>query len=275
MAFVSFEFDRWFCDFNFSEVLDPDLRPGNGPGQLELIQLVQRARGGDRFAKFEFTDTMYWTLRPEAFECFQRAHGPRPISYRDWFYAKLRHFFRILVYETLNVDGLGPDGKPKTAETDRPWEEGLTVLGPGGAAIEDEEIELTFSPTDNEPCFWGAMVDEVCEASEGRLAVLEAILGRLRRQRGRVGSGELAGGDLASIRPVRDRKRSRERNQVIRRMLKDGKDGLEICVELDRRGIELLPILRQHGILSWVAGWNDDRAHNNIQQLFSKQGRKV
>ena len=63
--------------------------------------MVHAARRGDRSAGFEFTDTMFWTLRPESFECFQRVHGPRAISYRDWFYAKLSQFLDILTYEKL------------------------------------------------------------------------------------------------------------------------------------------------------------------------------
>jgi hypothetical protein len=34
--------------------------------------------------------------------------------------------------------------------------------------------------------------------------------------------------------------------------------------------IPTLPILQQHGIRSWVAGWDDERFQRNIQQLFSK-----
>ena len=147
MSFVTLFLDREFPDFNFCETLDPDLRPGSGPSQLALIQMVHAARQGDRSAGFEFTDTMFRTLRPESFECFQRLHGPRAISYRDWFYAKLSQFLDILTYEKLALDGFGPDGKARTPETDKPWEEGLTVLGPGGPGTDSGDLEKNVRPS--------------------------------------------------------------------------------------------------------------------------------
>lgn len=56
MSFLSLAMDRAFLDFNFCEVLDPTLKPGNGPTNIGLFKLVYEARQGDRFATFEFTE---------------------------------------------------------------------------------------------------------------------------------------------------------------------------------------------------------------------------
>ena len=274
MSFVSLSLDRAFPDFNFSETWDPDLRPGGGPGQLKLVQLVHGARLGERGAGSEFAEMMYWTLRPESFECFQRVHGPRAISYRDWFYAKLSQFLDILAYEKLALDGLGPDGQLRTPKTDKPWEEGLTVLGPGGPGADPAYLERTFVPADNDSGFWGEIVEEVCRAPGDRLAVLEGIMGQLRRKRGRVVSGESATGLLAGARPRREWGRTRERTKIIRQLLAEGEDGLEICAALDTRDMVVLPILQQHGVHTYVAGWNDHDLRRSIQQLFAKKRPK-
>jgi hypothetical protein len=65
------------------------------------------------------------------------------------------------------------------------------------------------------------------------------------------------------------------RNQIIRDLLRQDKDGLEICATLDTRSCEVLPSLRRHGIKEWVTGWKDPERQRNIQQLFSKQRRKL
>ncbi|MCL5743912.1 MAG: hypothetical protein M1541_08290 [Acidobacteria bacterium] len=274
MSFVSLFLDRAFPDFNFCETLDPDLRPGGGPPQLALIQMVHAARRGDRSARREFTDTMFWTLRPESFECFQRVYGPRAISYRDWFYAKLSQFLDILAYEKLALDGFGPDGKARTPETDKPWEEGLTVLGPGGPGADPTDIEKTFVPADNAPVFWGEIVDEVCRAAGDRLAALEGIMGRLRRKRGRVASVEPGAGLPAGVRPRREWGLTRKRNQIIRQLLAEGKDGQEICAALDARGVAVLPIMKRRGVDTYVAGWAIKDLRRNVQQLFAKHRPK-
>lgn len=274
MSFVSLSLDRKFPDFNFSETWDPNLKPGGGPTQLSLIQRVHAARLRQRGAGCEFTDTMYWTLRPESFECFQSVHGPRAISYRDWFYAKLSQFLEILVYDKLAVDGIGPDGKIRVPKTDEPWEEGFIVLGPGGPPVEPSDFERTFVPADNDPGFWGPIVDEVCRAADNRLAVLERIMGQLRRKRGLVASGESATGLPAGVRPRREWGRTKKRNQIIRQLLSEGRDGLEICAALDARSVTALPIMQQRGVYTYVAGWDDKDLRRSIQQLFSKQCTK-
>ncbi len=271
MSFAYLFLDREFPDFNFSATWDPDLRPGGGPSQLKLIQMVHGARRGERGAAAGFTETMYWTLRPESFECFQRVHGPRSISYRDWFFSKLAQFLDILVYEQLSVVGPGGETGLKAGA---PWEEGFLVLGPGEVAVDPSDLEKTYVPADNNPTFWGEIVDEVCHAGGDRLAVLEEIMGRLRRRRGRVTSGESATGLPAGVRPRREWGRTKERNRIIRELIADDKGGREICVALDEGEEDVLPIMQRRGITTWLAGWADEEVRRNIQQLFSKQRPK-
>jgi len=108
--FISLDLDPHFRDFNFCDILDPTLRPGSGPDESELYRLAYKARHGDRHAVTLYANTMGRTLRKETFECFQRVHGPRPISHGHWFYAKLDQFLCILLYEELFVYGLGVRG---------------------------------------------------------------------------------------------------------------------------------------------------------------------
>jgi hypothetical protein len=99
--------DPEFLGFNFSAFLDPELKPGHGPTQAVLYRLAIKSRRGDRIAAGEFANTLYWKLRPAAFESFQRVHGPRPIEHRDWFCSKLFQFFEILLHDAVEVSGNG------------------------------------------------------------------------------------------------------------------------------------------------------------------------
>jgi hypothetical protein len=271
MAFVCVDTDRAVQEFNVSALYDPGLKPDGGPSQAGLIQIVYRARHGDRAAAFELTDTMYYTLRAEAFECFQRMHGPRAIGHRDWFYSKLSQYLEILIYEKLSLFGVEPDGRIKSPQTDKPWEEGLTVIGTAGPYVQPDDIEAAFAPRDNDPTFWGEIVDSVCAAPSGRLAVLEGVMGRLRREKESAGPRTPAGEVSSATRRTREWRRTRNRNRIIRNLLDQGKDGRETCTELDKLTIQTLPIMQEHGIVSWVEGWDNDRFQRNIQQLFSKK----
>lgn len=256
MPLPSLDMDRAFLDFNICELGDPTLKAGNGPSQACLIEWVYKGRQGDRSAILEFTNTMYMSLQEETFRCFERVHGARVIPYRDWFYCKLVQLLNILVYEQVLTDGLKPDGHPAKPETDRPWEEGFTVLGTSGPSVPEEEVEATFAPGDNDPSFWGQIVDQVCAASGNRLAVLEEIMAARRHGRGT---------------PKRWEWRSTsQRNEIIRQLQAQGKDGLSICEELDRRRIAPLPILKENGIESWIAGWTHPTLHRAIEQLLSR-----
>lgn len=93
-----------FRDFNFSVQCDPTMR--SGPTEAELLELVYRGRRGDMGALADFADAMFYTLRIEAFEAYQRAHGPVAISHREWFHEKLCSFFGILLYRSVVVEGI-------------------------------------------------------------------------------------------------------------------------------------------------------------------------
>jgi hypothetical protein len=274
MPVLSLDMDRKFLEFNFCEVWDPTLKPGLGPRQADLIEMVYHARQGDRSAAFEFCSTMYWTLREAAFTCFEKIHGPRPIHYHEWFYCKLQQLLEILVYEELSVDGYAADGSLRHPQTDQPWKEGFIVLGTAGPPVQPDDLEAAFRPEDNsDAACWAQIVYEVCEAPGDRLTVLESGLAGRRQQRVLAGNAEAAG--LPSNAPLRRREwnANRDRNRVIRNLQAQGKDGGEICQGLDERTIPSLPILQRHNIHRWVDGWNNLRFQRNIQQLFSKLRR--
>ena len=246
------EFDRAFADFNVSETQDPTLKAETGPSQLDLIKWVHQARQGDREARFMFVDTMYWTLREPAFRCFERVHGARAMEYREWFYAKLLQLLNILVHEKLNV-------AETATEVERPWEQGLTVLGTLGPAVDEEAIQAVFSPEQNDPVFWRQIVESVCAAPSNRLGVLSQRMAERGGQRSRQSrSGE------------RDWHRNRERNQVIRTRLARGVAPEEICAELDRRTIPTLPAMQAAGVSRWVDAGNDPHFRKHVQQAFWK-----
>jgi hypothetical protein len=206
MSGLSLEMDRAFLDFNFCELRDPTLKPGNGPTQAKLFELVYKARQGDKAATLEFATTMDWTLREATFECFQKIHGPRPILYWDWFYGKLSQFLEILVYQWLSVASLAEP------QSDRPWEEGLLVLGSMGAPVQPGEVEQAFRPEDQESYDWVELVRTISTAASDRLGALEEILARpangcLRTQ----GDGARTGSVTGSSAPCRKMARTEER----------------------------------------------------------------
>ena len=149
MPFSDLTLDPAFVEFNFSWVFDPTL--SGGPSQASLLQLVYEARQGDRSAIFEFVDAICCTLPEETFDCFQKVHGPRPIRYRDWYYQKLHQFLELLVYEKLSY------GAPGEPQTDRPWEEGMIILGSAGPPVQDDDVERAFEPGHNDPSIWSQL----------------------------------------------------------------------------------------------------------------------
>ena len=252
--------DPEFRDFNISYLWSPDLRAGSGPNESKLFRLVYESRKGVRGAAGEFADTMYWTLRPAAFESFQRLHGPRAIDYRDWFYGKLCQFLSILVYEQLRVYGLGAWGGAAPPQTDEPWNEGCGVLCGDGELIERDELEEQLSPEDheNEELNWAELVLLLADAGEDRLATLQEWLRRFREKR-------------ASNQPSgRHWVKNAERDQIILNCLMRKMERRAICEELDRRTIPILPSLQKIGFVRWVDAWDDQESRSTVQQLFSK-----
>ena len=163
-------------DFNFCDIYDPDLR--RGPDQTYLYRLAIQSRNAVCGSAFEFANTMYWTLRPTSFECFQRAHGPRPIEYRDYFYSKLLQYFSVLLFDKVRVYGIGEE-----PSTEKPWEEG--VLDGDGPIIQEDEIELALVPEDNESdrVNWYELVQTLSKATGNRLDLLRTWLNSQRQTR--------------------------------------------------------------------------------------------
>jgi len=252
--------DPEFRDFNISYLWSPDLRAGSGPNERKLFRLAYESRKGVRGTAGESADTMCWTLRPAAFESFQKLHGPRAIDYRDWFYSKLCQFLGILLYEQLRVFGLGAWGGPAPPQTDEPWNEGCGVLCGDGPLIERDELEEQLSPEDhqNEELNWAELVLLLAKAGEDRPATLWEWLRRLRKKRA---STQTSG---------RYWTKNRERDQVIRNCLMRKMERRAICEELDRRTIPILPSLQKAGFGRWVEAWDDPRSRGTLQQLFSK-----
>ena len=154
---VAFELDRAFPDFNFSDFWDPALR--DCVSASNLAKLVYKARKGDRFAPGTFANAMYYTLRPETWECFQRSHGFRPVSHRDWFYAKLVQFLDILVCDELTIEE--PSGQPRRLLPDELLEEQFTVVGSVGPLTQQDELEQALVPQLNDEYDWYGLVQRV------------------------------------------------------------------------------------------------------------------
>jgi len=256
MRLPDLDLDPAFPDFNFHDTWDPTFTPGHGPTRTQLAEWVYRSRQGEQGARLDYANTMYWTLREETFLCFERAHGARPIGYDNWFYCKLTQFLELLVYVRLSLTVGPPPQCAYQPTTDRPWEEGFLVLGPAEVCIEGD-VQVAFTPQDNDPTLWAEIVAEVSSAPGEWVAVLEGILARRRRAKGTPKAWEW--------------KRKKKRNDLIRELLDQGADGLTICEELDRQRIEPLPAMRVARIESWVAAWTHERVNRNIQQLIAKQ----
>lgn len=48
-----------------------------------------------------------------------------------------------------------------------------------------------------------------------------------------------------------------------------------MCEALDENTIDVLEIMKQCGVPSWVKAWEDPELRSNIQQLFSKLRRQA
>ncbi len=174
--FIGLDLDDKFRDFFYCSIWDPALAPGSGPNQSVLFRMVYLARQNPKRGCAEFGDTMRWTLRQEAFECFQRLHGPRPIRFEHWFYAKLEQLVTILLYEELLVYGVGDSIGPEPPRTERLWEEGTGVLTGELPLIQQDDLEQAFSPRDSTEYDWAILVRAVLKAGEGRFAAFQRII---------------------------------------------------------------------------------------------------
>jgi hypothetical protein len=247
---------RAFRDFNFCSIWDPTLR--GGPSFEALFRLTYEARQGDRSAALEFGDTMYYTLRPAAFEAYQRAHGPHAFTYAEWFYSKIKMFFEILLYEWLDVTEMTEAGEFRTRVVDQPWRDGLEGFFHHGDLMDDEEIEEALVPEDNERLAGSRLVYEVSTAKTNRADVLRDWL---RHQ---------PAAKAAAAPKATSWGKNRERNQIILNCLEHGMERADICKELDRGSIATQFSLQRVGLHRWADAWEDPDGRQSIQQLFSK-----
>jgi hypothetical protein len=258
---ISLDLDPAFADFNFSEGWDPTLR--QGPASSTLYKLVCDARRGNRLAASDFADTIYWTLRPETWDCFQRVHGARPITHREWFFAKVAQFLDILVYDQLTI--VGSDGQPRKLQPNEVLTDETTIWRGSGPLIQSDEIERALVAEEWATYQWLDLLQNVSDKREDRAGAVQAWL---RDQR-------LAHQGDPTSRPRIGWTKNEKRDQIILHSLGRGSAPLSICEELDRRGIPTLPALQKKNISWWKDGWAEPRPRNAIQQLFSKvQKRK-
>jgi hypothetical protein len=257
MFYPDFHTNRSFRDFNFCARWDPSLK--GGPSSESLVRLVYEARQGDRSAAGEFGSAMYYTLRPAAFEAFQKRRGPYGITYTEWFYSKLKQYFEILLYLWLDVTEMAEDGNLRVRVVEQPWEEGLDGFLLHGDLVEDEEIEQALIPEDNERVGWGALVYEVSRATANRTEVLRAWLDGERSAK------------VANRRPLSSWEKNRERDEIILDCLKRGMSRADVCRQLDKRTIPTLPALQKMGFQRWTDAWGDPDGRQAIQRLFSKK----
>ena len=250
---VAFELDRAFPDFNFSEFWDPALR--GGPS---LYKLVYKARKGDRFAPGTFANAMYCTLRPETWECFQRSHGFRPVSHRDWFHAKLVQFLDILVYDELTIEE--PNGQPRGLLPDELLDEHFTVVGSVGPLTQQDELEQALVPELNAEYEWYGLVQRVLGNPTDRVGAVQAWLTEQRKAQDGVPTEQPRGGW----------RKNQERDQIILNSLNRGMAPDGICDLLDKQTIPPLRTMEANGIHRWKDGWESLKTRNAIQQLFSK-----
>ena len=174
--FISLDLDADFVDSNFSALWDPTLKPCHGPSQSGLYKLAYLARKGDRSSAGEFADAMSWTLREESFESFQRIRGHRPIPYPYWFYFKLHQFVSILLYEEIEVFGLGPLGFSGKPRADRPWQEGSGVLTGRSPIIQMEDLEQAFRPEDGSGFDWHNFVWTLVNVGKSRVVRFQKLI---------------------------------------------------------------------------------------------------
>ena len=268
---VSLEMDRRFRDFNLSAYWGPTLSPTGFP-EARLCQSAYLIRKGDAADLAEFADALTRTIRPETFQAFQKIHGPRPISYSDWYCSKLEQFLGILLYQQLLVVGLGPRGAAGPPQTGRPWEEGILYCEP--ALIQRDAIERAFSPAEVNRVDWLAATERLAAAGPRGQEILEKWLAQ-RAARRKQGPSELrsksAGRPMRKTRLAGKRRAPRrERDAIIRMYLEMGLKQQEICKKLDQSSIPITRAMEKCGLTSWSRAWEDPKVSRNIQTLFAK-----
>jgi len=205
----------------------------------------------------EFADAMFFSLRCEAFDAYQRFHGPFGTSYEEWFSQKLDHFVQILLYRSVWV-GAVVDGKLVHKTTDLPIERGFTMESFTGDFVQPDELEA-LPPEDNDCGLWFDLAETVSKAADNRLKAAQDWLKKQRKA-----SRSSAAGQSGWA-------KNQERDNVIHNGLARGMKRVDICDELDKRAIPTTPALQKLGFYKWSDGWADVRGRKLIQSLFSKR----
>jgi hypothetical protein len=264
MNFVSLD-DPTFLNFNFHYGWDPTLRPGAGPGVRALYKMVMEGRRDPLKEGLEFAQVMGWTPRPEAFESFERVYGAA-VAFRDWFYSKLYQYFRLLLYERVEVLGNAPDGRWGPPKTDKPWEEGFQQLEGFGEEIHPDLLERAFDPSKCGTYRWNDVVLSClqAEASERLEVALEFVREHLpQRAQPRRLDEEQGRRPCGSQVP-------HERDRFIAGQLIQGASRERICELLDKRRFPATLNMLKNGISSWAEAFRDQQFRRDVQSIFSK-----
>jgi hypothetical protein len=250
--------DREFCDFNFSKIFDPQLK--SKVPAVWLYRWVYAARNGDRFASPEFIDTVYWTLRRETFDAFQRLQPGRPISYRDWFYNKLDQFFNALTYTRLHwADDAEGEALVNPVFSGRESAVLLSATGDSCAAI---ELLEQFPWPEAQDLDWPAVFASVFAAKGPPGDVLGRILAHPK-------------GILRPRGSEKQWKGNERRDRIILQALNEGQDREAICRTLDKQAVAVnLPKLLSLGCSKWIDGYFHEHGEKAMQQLISKVRRR-
>lgn len=244
----------YFADFNI-DGLGPQIK--EGPTELRLHELVYEGRCGRKQALFEFADVMYYTLREEAFEAFQRRHGPLENAFPEWFHEKLDQFFRILLFESVRVSRC-VDRSVLFKDTDFPVGKEFTIVRFNDEGIQPDETEQVIEPEHNSHRLWYELAQSVTERPKDRLKAAREWLAKFRRQYELPRSFETGWG------------KNQERNRIIFKYLDRGMARADVCKELDKHTVETIRALQVRGLHKWVDGWKDREGRKAIQRLFSK-----
>jgi hypothetical protein len=201
---------------------------------------------------------MYCTLRPETWDCFQRVHGHRPISHREWFYAKLTQFVDMLVYDELTI--AEPNQYPRKLQPNELLDERFTVVGGAGPLIQRDELEQALVSERHGAYAWYGLVQKIIGNSADRAGAVRAWLTE-QVNAGRGDRTQQARGGWT---------KNQERDQIILNCLNRGMAPDAICDLLDKQTIPTLPALEDKGIRRWKEGWDRLETRKAVQQLFSK-----
>jgi hypothetical protein len=248
-----------FDDFNFSPSQDSTMRRRISQAALFAWVIDSREIDPDPLPMVDFAEAMYFTLRPAAFEAYQRLHGPVAITYPEWFYLTLRQFIHILVFDRVEVKS-PVDGSCKIVAL--PIEKGHEITGVHCSQIGFDELTESIAPGDNDFEVWHSLAAAASDYTDNRLREVQEWLKSHRRA-----------SDTQASAKSRWTK-NRQRDALIRHELSQRTERIEICRKLDEAGIETTPGLQEHGFSRWLDAWSDPDGRQLVQTLFSKVARR-